>query len=171
MKFLKLAFISLLLLILLVVGMAMLIPSHVRISRAIDITGSREVIMKELSDLREWPSWNEFVVDSILKSPVYTEKSIQSDKLTITLIKATGDSVIAKWHNVQQELIGGFNIIPSHDQFVVQWYFDFNQKWYPWEKFASIGFDKQYGPLMENSLSLLKKRIEQSGEQLKLDNQ
>ena len=169
MKFIKLVLISLALLMLLVLGMAMLIPSHVRISRAIDVTASRESIMKELGDLREWPSWNAFVVDSILKSPEYTEKSIRSAGLTITLQRAAGDTVIAIWKNQHQELVGGFNLIPSHDQFVVQWYFDFYQNWYPWEKFASIGFDKQYGPSMENSLTLLKKRVEQSGEQLKLN--
>jgi hypothetical protein len=170
MKFVKLAFISLALLMLLIVIMAMLIPAHVRISRAIDVTAGRENIMKELGDLREWPSWNEFVVDSILKSPVYNENSIQSADLTVTLQRATGDSVIAIWKNAHQQIVGGFNLIPSHNQFVIQWYFDFNQKWYPWEKFASIGFDKQYGPLMENSLALLKKQVEQSGEQLKLNN-
>jgi hypothetical protein len=170
MKFIKLFLISLALLMLLVIGIAMLIPSHVRISRAIDVNASKENIMKELGDLREWPSWNEFVVDSILKSPVYTEKSIRSNGLTITLQRAAGDTVIAVWKNEQQELIGGFNLIASHEQFVVQWYFDFYQRWYPWEKFASIGFDKQYGPLMENSLTHLKNRVEQSGEELKLNN-
>src|SRR5918993_4495875 len=167
MKFVKLGLISIALLMMLVVLMAMLIPSHVRISRAIDIHASRESIMKELGDLREWRSWNEFVVDSILKSPVYTEKSIQSTGLTITLQRASGDTVIAVWKNPQKELVGGFSLISSNNQFVVQWYFDFYQKWYPWEKFASIGFDKQYGPLMENSLTLLKKRVEQSGQRLK----
>ena len=170
MKLFKLALISLVLLILLVVGMAMLIPAHVRISRAIDVKGSREEIFKKLSDLREWPKWNEFVVDSILKSPVYTEQSIEAEGLTVRLVKAQGDTVIARWTNHQQELVGGFNLIPSHDQFVIQWYFDFNQRWYPWEKFASIGFDKQYGPLMENSLKLLKNQVEQPVEQLKLNN-
>lgn len=162
MKFIKLALISLALLMLLVFGMALLIPSHVRISRAIDVSASKESLMKELGNLREWPSWNEFVVDSILKSPVYNEKTIRSAGLVITLEKAAGDSVIAIWKNEHQEIVGGFNLIESHDQVVVQWYFDFNQNWYPWEKFASIGFDKQYGPLMENSLGNLKKRVEQS---------
>ncbi|HSB92185.1 MAG TPA: hypothetical protein VLC28_03670 [Flavitalea sp.] len=162
MKFIKLTLISLALLMLLVTVIAMLIPSHVRISRAIDVKGSRENIMKQLGDLRQWRSWNEFVVDSMLKSPQYMEKSIQSTGLTVTLQRASGDTVIAEWKNDHQQLLGGFNLIPSHDQFVVQWYFDFYQDWYPWEKFASIGFDKQYGPLMENSLSLLKKRVEVS---------
>src|SRR5689334_6844900 len=99
---------------LLVTGIAMLIPSHVRISRAIDVNASRENIMKTLGDLRQWPSWNEFVVDSILKSPVYSETSIQSTGLTINLQRAKGDTVIAVWKNAQQELIGGFNLIPSH---------------------------------------------------------
>jgi hypothetical protein len=33
-------------------------------------------------------------------------------------------------------------------------------KWYPWEKFASIIFDRQLGPYMERSLGNLKKLAE-----------
>jgi hypothetical protein len=39
----------------------------------------------------------------------------------------------------------------------VQWYFDFEVNWYPWEKFGSILFDRQLGPSMERSLETLKK--------------
>jgi hypothetical protein len=38
----------------------------------------------------------------------------------------------------------------------VQWYFDFYLKWEPWEKFSSIVYDKQLGPVMEESLIKLK---------------
>jgi hypothetical protein len=42
----------------------------------------------------------------------------------------------------------------------VQWYFDFVFRWYPWEKFSSIVYDKQLGPAMEKSLNNLKDLIE-----------
>lgn len=161
MKLIKLGLISLLLLVVLVLGMAVLIPSHVRISRAIDITAPREKLLRKIGDLRSWPQWNEFVNDSLLKSPSINARELKAGNLEIRILKSTGDSIVASWKTDQQTIIGGFNLIPSQDQFVVQWYFDFNQRWYPWEKFASIGFDKQYGPSMEKSLNLLKKQVEE----------
>ena len=45
-------------------------------------------------------------------------------------------------------------------EYVVQWNFDFDFKWYPWEKMSSIFYDKQLGPIMERSLLQLKKQSE-----------
>jgi hypothetical protein len=45
---------------------------------------------------------------------------------------------------------------------VLQWYFDIKLRWYPWEKFGSIVFDKQLGPPMEKSLGNLKKLLEKN---------
>jgi len=38
----------------------------------------------------------------------------------------------------------------------VQWRMDFKLRWYPWEKFASLLFEKQYGTQMEEGLNRLK---------------
>lgn len=162
MKFIKLALISIGMLFLLLSAMALLIPSTVRISRAVNISATPEKLLPRLNDLRQWPSWNQFVADSVLTAPVISADSLRSGKLVITLNKSTGDTIVATWKNDQKTITGGYHIIPSGDQLVVQWYFDFTQRWYPWEKFASIGFDKQYGPLMENSLNNLKKLAEES---------
>jgi hypothetical protein len=58
MRFIKLALISLVVLFLLVLGMSLLIPSHVRISRAINITAPKDSLVLQLSDLRNWKQWN-----------------------------------------------------------------------------------------------------------------
>ena len=42
----------------------------------------------------------------------------------------------------------------------VQWYFDFHLKWYPWQKFQSIVYDKQLGPEMEASLENLRRIVQ-----------
>ena len=46
------------------------------------------------------------------------------------------------------------------DSATLQWYIDFNLRWYPWEKFASLLFEKSYGAQMEQGLSNLKKIVE-----------
>jgi len=43
---------------------------------------------------------------------------------------------------------------------IVEWYFNFHFRWYPWEKLGSMYYDKQLGPLMEKSLINLKSYIE-----------
>lgn len=55
-----------------------------------------------------------------------------------------------------------FHLIPAGSVTVVQWYFDFTFKWYPWEKFSSIIYDKQLGPQMEQSLLNLKRLLEKA---------
>jgi hypothetical protein len=53
-----------------------------------------------------------------------------------------------------------FRLIENGSVTTVQWYFDFVFRWYPWEKFSSIVYDKQLGPAMEKSLNNLKDLIE-----------
>ncbi|MBS1573817.1 MAG: hypothetical protein JST09_00820 [Bacteroidetes bacterium] len=49
----------------------------------------------------------------------------------------------------------------SSDSLTLQWYLDFKLKWYPWEKFFSLAYDKMYGTPMEGGLQNLKKNVEQ----------
>ncbi len=45
-------------------------------------------------------------------------------------------------------------------QTVLEWTLKFHIKWYPWEKLASMFYDKQLGPVMENSLLKLRNELE-----------
>jgi hypothetical protein len=74
-----------------------------------------------------------------------------------------GDTLFTEWHQQNgRVLASGFTWHGNDDQWVVQWYFDFHLRWYPWEKFSSIVFDKQLGPPMEKSLDNLKKLLEKN---------
>ena len=161
MRFIKLAIISAVILFLLVLGMSLLIPSHIRISRAVDITASKNNLLPAISDLRQWKEWNVMVnnADSTVKE--YTENAIMADKLTITKQALVGDTLFTSWqqHNARS-FVSGFTWQGNDDRLVVQWYFDIQLRWYPWEKFGSIVFDKQLGPSMEKSLGNLKKLVE-----------
>ncbi|MEJ0105618.1 MAG: hypothetical protein WDO19_24995 [Bacteroidota bacterium] len=46
------------------------------------------------------------------------------------------------------------------DSLTVQWYLDFKLKWYPWDKFFSLAYDKMYGTQMEQGLKNLKENVE-----------
>ena len=62
----------------------------------------------------------------------------------------------------KKPVINGWKFIKNSgsDSATLQWYIDFNLRWYPWEKFASLLFEKSYGVQMELGLSNIKKIVE-----------
>jgi hypothetical protein len=163
MRFVKLGLISIVGLFLVIYLMSLLIPSHVRISRAINISAPVDSIKHNLSDLRQWQQWNILINTAENTNPRYSQNGFTSDQLQVLLTGAQNDTVKTAWRMEDgkgQEIGSGFTLHTADNTTVVQWYFDFHLKWYPWEKFGSIIFDKQLGPPMEQSLGELKKKLE-----------
>jgi len=48
------------------------------------------------------------------------------------------------------------------DSLTVQWWFELNLRWYPWEKLGVFVYDRKLGPVMEESLDSLKRYVENS---------
>lgn len=163
MRLIKLAIISLIVFALLILFMSLLIPSHVRISRAVNIYQPRQQIILLVGNINSWPEWNEPVKNAAPLQYLPKEQRLIGEKLEIMLTRTTPDSVFSVWRNQHgKEIAGNFSFQQQGDTTIVQYYFDFYQRWYPWEKFASINFDKQWGPSMEKSLGNLKKMVEQA---------
>jgi hypothetical protein len=161
MRIIKLAIISAVILFLVIFGMSLLIPSHIRISRAANIEVSKDSLVAALTDMRQWKKWNILVNDTGVTNQQYTTDSFSSDHQKVTKRLQVGDTLITAWQQQKGHVLtSGFTWQGNGNQFVVQWYFDFQLRWYPWEKFSSIVFDKQLGPPMEKSLSNLKKLLE-----------
>ena len=96
-----------------------------------------------------------------LTNKKFSDSSFTSDQMNISLISASPDTVLTRWvRNSKETINSGFTLMAAADSTIVQWYFDFKLKWYPWEKFGSIIFDKQLGPPMEASLTNFKKFME-----------
>lgn len=146
MRLIKLGAVSVFFLALVVFLMSLLIPSKVRISRAVNILAPKDSILAHLENPAKWSSWNEMVHEG-------TE---------ISILSLSGDSVLTSWKTGKEPVVSGFALEESGGTTVVQWYFDFRLKWYPWEKFGSIVFDKHFGTPMEQSLNKLKKLVENS---------
>ncbi len=144
MKYLKLGLISIVIFGLILFLMSLLIPSTVRISRAVNIHAERAVVYPLIADTSRWRVWNEMSVDSI----------------KVSVLSDSAYRLETAWMYGNREIHSGFRLEESANITVVQWYFDIALKWYPWEKFGSIIFDKQFGPLMEQSLENLQKRVE-----------
>lgn len=161
MKIIKLAIISFIVLFLLLTALSSLLPGTIRISRAINIQATQQQVMAKLTDLKSWPSWNEYA--KAMTHPAITADSIHSAELSIAIRSIHPASLETTW--LQQRngktFPGVFNLIQGGQVTTVQWYFDFHFSWYPWEKLSSITYDKQIGPQMEQSLENLKNGLEQ----------
>ncbi|WP_315816625.1 SRPBCC family protein [Paraflavitalea speifideaquila] len=160
MRFVKLGLISIVGLFLVIFLMSLLIPSHVRISRAINISAPADSVKYYLSNLRQWEQWNTLIKTAENTNPRYSQNGFTSDGLQVLLIGAKSDTITTAWRMEKEagrEIGSGFTLHTADNTTVVQWYFDFYLKWYPWEKFGSIIFDKQLGPPMEQSLGNSKK--------------
>ena len=162
MRILKLFVLTLVIFGLLILALSLLFPSNVRISRAINIAAPKENVRQQLAKIDQWPGWN-VMVGQELTNVVVSDSSFSSDQMKIRLLSVSPDTIRTHWNRGSHETIqSGFTLMYAADSTVVQWYFDFKLNWYPWEKFGSIVFDKQLGPVMETSLSNLKKFMENS---------
>jgi hypothetical protein len=163
MRFVKLGLISIVILSIFIMLLSLLFPSEVRVSRAINVNAKKEKVALLISDMRYWESWNELLKSDDLQQKQFTPEKFLSDKMEIDRMDSDSDHVRTLWKRKGADTVSGYFNLYSADTTVtvVHWYFDFKIKWYPWEKFGSIIFDKQIGPPMEKSLEVLKKMGEE----------
>lgn len=159
MGIIKLILISLIVLFLVITGISSLLPSEIRISRAVDINAHPDTVMNALKKLSGWKRWNEFVKP--VSAVRVSGDSLISPELKVVILpgnrKELGSSWIQPGHPV---LASRFTIYPTNGVSTIQWYFICHFKWYPWEKLGSIVYDDQLGTPMEQSLQNLKKQLE-----------
>ena len=161
MRLVKLFGISILVFGILILLLSGLFPSNVRISRAINIVAPLQEVRNHLRNLETWQYWNEMTRQKDLTNKIFSDSFFSSDQMRIRLVAESSDLIHTSWNFNENESVNGrFQLVAAADTTIVQWYFDFQLKWYPWEKFGSIIFDKQLGPPMEASLTSLKKFIE-----------
>jgi len=163
MRVVKLGLISLVGLFLVIFLLSLLIPSTMRVSRAITIDAPIDTVHTYVKDMRQWELWNALLKNENLHSVVFDQSSISSDEMKVIMLPPDSTGIRTSWERVGQDKIqSGVSITQAANSTIVQWYFDFKVKWYPWEKFGSIVFDKELGPPMEQSLEQLKKLCEKT---------
>jgi hypothetical protein len=145
-RVIKLAIISAIVVFVIVYLISLLIPSKIIISRAINIEAPKEKIYPLIADTSNWKQWNDLANPNI-----YIEQLPSDSNIVSTL-----------WTYGSRSIKGSYRMEKIGDVTVVQWYFEFHLKWYPWEKFGSITFEDQFGKPMERSLSKLKTLVTNS---------
>jgi len=148
MQLIKLIIISAIAFFLLLTAFTLFIPSQIRISRAVDIAAERKSVLPFVQQLSNWTDWNAYVQDT-------------AGRFSIRLLQVSDSLVTSEWLAGDKSFSSGIAIYEVRKGTItVQWYFDFKLKWYPWEKIASIVYDRQMGDVMQESLVKLKERIE-----------
>ena len=117
--------------------------------------------------MREW-NWNEFVYEAFPSHfpTVNGGDKIDSNQLllknvTVKLERLKPDSVITRWQHGDKFFMSSFVLSsPNANSTVLEWTLHFHVKWYPWQKLASMFYDKQLGPMMVKSLGNLQKDLE-----------
>src|ERR1700692_1682758 len=103
MRFVKLFLICAIFLFLLMILLSAMIPTHLLMSRAIDIHASRDSVFNQINDLKEWKNWNVFISNSPLTHKSIsmpssgTGAAILSDQLHVTISKSSADSIVTRW--------------------------------------------------------------------------
>jgi hypothetical protein len=164
MRFIKLGILSIVFLFIVVMLISLLIPSHIRISKAINVKADSAGIIKTIADPGSWVNWypgldsaRPFYLNGSLKG-MFTDEQRKA-YLMITETKA--DEVKAEFNTPSLRPVkNGWKTLPGPDSTTVQWYMDFHLRWYPWEKFGSLLLEKTYGAKMEQGLENLKRLLQ-----------
>jgi len=155
MRIIKLAIISFIFLFLLITIISLFIPSHVRISKAININAEKDSLFALIADTGNWYRWH----------PAYRQTSTNSGQNKIIISpRLSNDSLISMQLSLPEKnsIVSSWQVYQnsSSDSLTLQWYLDFNLKWYPWEKFGSLLYEEKYGTMMQTGLSNLKEITE-----------
>jgi hypothetical protein len=151
MRFIKLGLISAVVFFALFTMGGLLLPSHIVVSRAVNIKAKPITILPLVQNLQQWHLWMEGVDSTTLQQ----NQSVQ--------ITAVSDSlVVANWKTAEANYTTKFRFIYNTGQAVtiVQWQFEQDVKWYPWERLSSLMNDKILGTLMEKNLAKLQLLVE-----------
>lgn len=153
---------------------SLLIPSRVRVSRAVIINNiSPGEVFRQIGALNNWKNWHPiFKLDSarlISLAPAQgsndsTYRILQQGKeITIQMRSADTNSIkftlrAGGENDVENDLV--LSSLPSQHSVQVEWRAITKLHWYPWEKFYGIFVDQLTGPGYEAALNGLKEYLE-----------
>ena len=132
---------------LLFTGISLFIPSQVNISRAINLGSSTDSVMLLIKDTSHWAAWYPGYDTMKAKGTSVNFTSVEKNKLIAEFKSQKSKTISATWQ-----------VIPYQhtDSITLHWIMQFKLKWYPWEKFGSLLYEKAYGTQMERGLNNLR---------------
>lgn len=164
MRLLRFAFLNVLVFGLILTIVSLFFPSHIRVSKALDINAPKDSVWTMLHHPENWKKWYPGADSAALYYENGVVKGIATAQNQALVIGSETDSSIVLYQidTRKRNAVSGWNIYPSSNPntITLQWYMDFHLKWYPWEKYSSILLEKRYAPTMERGLTKLKGILE-----------
>ena len=129
----------------------LLLPAHNVVSRAVNIKAKPLSILPLVQNKQQWYLWIEGMDSTTLQ-----------EKQTVQIISVSDSLVVANWKTNEANYTTKFRFIynPGQAVTIVQWQFEQDVKWYPWERLSSLMNDKILGTLMEKNLAKLQLLVE-----------
>ena len=151
MRVIKLGIISAVVFFILFTRGGLLLPSHKIVSRAVNIKAKPASILPLVQNKSAWHLWIEGMDSTTLNKRQQVQIVAVSDSL-----------VVANWKTAEANYTTKFRFIynPGQAVTIVQWQFEQEVKWYPWERISSLMNDKILGTLMEKNLAKLQMVVE-----------
>jgi hypothetical protein len=168
MKFIKLFIISIVVLFSGITLISLFMPSQVQISKAITMQTNEEDLWQVIDDFSTWEKWNSLLPGLSLRNPEYTSESIKAENVIITWKeKHPGLRIAAVKQTGKKKLLMGWKLQAAEKvgELTVQCYMDIGLRWYPWEKFAGMIYEKYYRDELTSGLTALKEILENKSAQ------
>jgi hypothetical protein len=169
MRYIRFIIISFVVLLLLLTGISFMIPKHMRIARTVSIAAPKDSVMAQIRDVTRWKNWypglestKPYLINGEVRGAIFDD-SDPSNPVYIAIGEQKENEVTARF--VPRKLnavINGWVVAdgPAPGTVTLQWYMNFNLRWYPWEKFSSLILEKTYGPPMVEGLNNVKNSVE-----------
>lgn len=159
MRLIKLALISLVVFFAVITAIGSLFPSHIRISKAVSISNHSDSVLQLINDFRQWPRWHPAFLNQNMDSV------LRKNNIRLTRIVKTDSLITMNWQrDGNRAVVNSWQLhrFGTADSVALQWYMDFDLKWYPWQKFGSLTYESTYGRYMEQGLQNIKSLLRQS---------
>jgi hypothetical protein len=149
-RIIKLALISFVFFFLLLTAISLFIPSHVRISKAINVAATPSTLLGYIGDTTKWKEWHPLMQHALHQG---------TQQLLAQQLERTDSTIIFKTtYSNHLPSTNGWQVyqFPAADSITLQWYMDVHLKWYPWQKFGSLFYENTYGTVMQQGLENLR---------------
>ena len=163
MKFIKLFFISVVFFSILLSAFSLFIPSHVQISKAMQIRTSPDSLWRVVDDFTTWKNWNTLFPGLLNDKAVYDDSTLKTENAEVKWkSREPGLRIAVIKRENRKPILSGWKLTDAgnSDELMVQWYIDIALRWYPWEKFAGMLYEKSYGDKLIKGLTDLKTMLE-----------
>lgn len=155
-RLIKLALISFVILFSMATLFSLLIPSNIRISKALNIGADKDSVMALVKNRERWAEWHPAFIPGDTSRKKFAAIDIamksQNDSSVVMELKQGNKPVVVNGWNVYE--------YENSDSITLQWYMDFKLKWYPWQKMGSLFYESTYGNMMQQGLDNIKKEVE-----------